>query len=103
MTKLAGIAKLTFVPGGRDRFISAIDVMFEAVASEPLTEIYAMHLDAEDPDVIWFYEMYTDERGIAAHRQTEAMKGFLAELDTMLSKPFELTRVLPIRAKGISV
>lgn len=103
MTKYAGIAKLTMKPGCRDQFVSEIDVMFEAVAKEPLTEIYAMHLDAEDPDVIWFYEMYADESGIEAHRQTDAMKSFLKTLDTLLAKPFELIRVLPVRAKGISV
>src|SRR3954471_17847755 len=61
MSKTAILAKLTAQPGKRDELVEALGPLVEAVDQEPGTELYVLHTSATEPDVVWFYELYTDQ------------------------------------------
>ena len=103
MEKVAVLAKLTAAPGKRDELVAAFGPMFEAVAGEEKTEIYALHLDAGDDDVAWFYELYTDQEGFNAHGTSEAMKTIGGSLGGLLAGRPELIFLTPVQAEGISL
>jgi quinol monooxygenase YgiN len=103
MSKVAVLAKLTAADGKRDELVEAFSSMFDAVAGEEKTEIYAVHVDAADPNVVWFYELYTDQEGFNAHGTSDAMKAAGAALGPLLAGRPELMFLTPVRAKGLAV
>lgn len=101
MSKVALVAKLTAAEGKRDELVEALSGVFGAVDAEEKTEVYALHVDAGDPNLVWFYELYTDHEGLGTHSQGDAVKalGGLGEL--MGGRP-EITLLNPVKAKGLS-
>ena len=75
MSKVAVIAKITTVSGQRDEVVEILRDVVRGADAEPGTLVYAMNIDKADADVIWFYELYTDDAAFAAHgKGSEAMK-----------------------------
>jgi len=103
MGKVAVVAELTAADGKRDELIEAFGSMFEAVSGEDKTEIYAVHKDAGDANIVWFYELYTDQDGLTAHSTSDAMKAAGGALGGLLAGRPELFFLEPVRAKGLSL
>jgi quinol monooxygenase YgiN len=58
--------------GMRDEVVKLLDPsMLEQVNSEPGTLLYVMHLEKEDPRVIWFWMVYESEDGFKLHTESE--------------------------------
>ena len=102
MTKVALVARMTAAPGKRDELVDAVGALYEAVDGEEGTEIYALHLDAGNEDVVWFYELYRDMDALTAHGTSDAMKAMGARFASLLAGQPELTFLTPVRAKGLS-
>jgi (4S)-4-hydroxy-5-phosphonooxypentane-2,3-dione isomerase len=98
MAKVSMLAKLRVKEGKGDELIAAFESIFQAVDHEPGTEIYAMNRSKDDPDVFWFYELYTDTNALGAHGGSEAM-GAAAKLFGPLIAESELILGEPVRAK----
>ena len=103
MSKIAVLAKLTAQPGKRDEIIAAFEPMMKAVADEPGTELYAFHTANDDPDVVGFYELYSDGDALAKHGGSEAMKAAGGRLAGLVAGRPELIMLTPVSAKGLSV
>ena len=102
MPKIAAIAKITTVEGKRDDAIAAFAPMFDNVRSnEPGTLVYALHEDAGDPNLLWFYELYEDEDALTTHSTSETMKTL--NLKGLLAGRPEVIKLRPTTAKGIDV
>ena len=102
MTKVALVARMTAAEGKRDELVDAFGALYGAVAGEEGTEVYALHLDATDEDVIWFYELYRDMDALTAHGTSEAMQAIGPQLSSLMAGRPELTFLTPVRAKGLS-
>ena len=103
MPKVAMIAKLTAAEGKRDEVAAVFESYFPALADEDGTEIYALHEDVADPNVIWFYELYRDDAALGVHGGSDAMKQLGGQLGGLLAGRPELTMLRPRIAKGLSV
>jgi quinol monooxygenase YgiN len=103
MAKVALVAKMTAAAGKREELIESFGSLYDTVAGEEGTEVYALHLDASDADVVWFYELYRDSNALAAHSTSEAMKAVGPRLGSLLAEQPELTFLTPVRAKGLAV
>lgn len=57
MGKAALIARFTAHDGRRDQGVEAMLRNFAGLELEAQTEVYALHLDARDPNTLWFYEL----------------------------------------------
>ena len=101
MSKVALFVKLTAQPGRREELADALGAMFAAVEKEAGTEVYAMHAAVEDPDALWFYELYTDPDAAAAHGGSDTMKSVGAELQGLLAAAPEIVMTTPVRAAGL--
>ena len=101
MSKVALLAKLTAADGKRDELVEALAGAIAAVQGEEKTEVYALHTDAVDADVVWFYELYTDQDGFTAHSQGEAVKALGGVGPLMAGRP-ELIFLTPVAAKGLA-
>ncbi len=102
MAKTALLAKLTAQPGKRDELLAVIaDIGMSNAADEPGTEVYAAHKDQNEDDVVWFYELYSDQASLESHGGSEQMKVFgRAMRDFMAGRP-ELIFLDPVVAKGV--
>ena len=103
MTKVALVARMTAAEGKRDELVEAFGAIYDAVAGEEGTEIYALHLDAGDPNVVWFYELYRDMDALSAHGTSEAMAAAGPQLSSLMAGRPELTFLTPVRAKGLAL
>jgi quinol monooxygenase YgiN len=102
MAKVALVARMTAQTGKRDQLVEAFGPLYDAVADEAGTEVYALHLDAGDEDVVWFYELYSAMDSLTAHGTSEAMKAVGPQLASLLAGQPELTFLTPVRAKGLT-
>jgi quinol monooxygenase YgiN len=104
MPKISIIAKLTAKEGQRDDLVAAFGRMLDYVGtSEPGTEVYMLHTDDKDPNVCWFYEMYTDGDAAKAHGSSDMMKSVGKELAPFIAGRAELSFVTPVGGKGLSI
>ena len=101
MSKVAVIAKIPALPGKRDELIVALQAALDNAEGEADTLKYILHEDAADADVVWFYEMYTDQDALIAHGTSDAFKAIgMGMRDLAAGRP-ELTFLKPIGGKGI--
>ena len=103
MAKTALLAKMTAQPGKRAELVEAMMPLVEAVRQEPGTELYVLHESSSEPDVVWFYELYTDQDALKAHASSETMKEAGGRLAGLLAGRPELIPVTPRRAAGIAL
>lgn len=104
MAKPTLIAKLTAADGKRDELIAACQQMIDYVsASEPGTEVYVLHTDDKNENVLYYYEMYTDGSALATHGKSERMAAFGKEIAPLLGGRMELTRLTPVAGKGVAL
>lgn len=104
MAKPALIAKMTAVEGKRDELVSTFQKMIDYVSgSEPGTEVYVLHTDDKNENVVWFYELYTDGAALKTHGGSEMMASMGPLLAPLLDGRPELSRLTPVAGKGLSL
>ena len=101
MSDIVMIVKLTTAAGRRDEALAVLGKLVDAAEGEPGTLSYAMHTDAADGDVIWFYEVYADQAAFEAHSGSPTMAEIGAALSGGLVAALpEMHRVDVVRRKG---
>jgi quinol monooxygenase YgiN len=102
MAQVAVVAKLTAAEGKADELKAVIADLVAAVRDgEPDTLVYAAAQDAEDPAVFWFYELYGSPESAAAHAGGSALAEAGARMAGLLGGRPEITRLVPVAAKGL--
>lgn len=100
MTEIALIAKISVSAGKRGEAIEAFAPLLEHSAQESGTLSYLLHEDSTDPDLLWMYEVYTDEAARDIHRGSNVMKVAGRALGSLLARPPEITVLRPIGGHG---
>ena len=103
MPKVSLIAKLPLQPGKRDAFVEAFTPMMEAANDEAGTEIYVLNFQDDDENVVWVYELYTDDEAMALHSSSEAMAGLMTSLGDLVGGAPELIKCTPVLAEGVEL
>jgi quinol monooxygenase YgiN len=101
MSKVAVIAKITALPDKRDEVVAILSGMVKKVEDEPGTLVYSLNTDKGDPDVIWFYELYTDDAALGTHGGSDAMKEMGQQLRGLAAGRPELFVLDLVAAKGL--
>ncbi len=101
MSQIAVIAKIPCKPGSRDQVVAALQPMLDHVESEDGTLVYVLHTDAKDPDLVWFYERYTDGDALGAHSTSDVMKSLGGAIGAHLAGAPELIMLTPVGGKGL--
>jgi quinol monooxygenase YgiN len=78
--KTALIVKMTVKEGMRDAMAEKLAAMMPVVENEEGTELYLLHDDAADANVLWMYELYTDGDALAAHGGSPEMAELMGSL-----------------------
>jgi quinol monooxygenase YgiN len=85
MTKRTVLARITALPGRRDDLAAAFGAVVDAARAEAGTELYRMHLDRKNPDVLWFYEEYSSKDAMIAHMQSDVLAGVTTQTQDLLA------------------
>lgn len=102
--KIAVFVKLTAPEGKGADLVAAFSELYPGpLDAESGTEIHAIHQAKDDPDVVFFYELYTDDDAYQAHSKGEALKAVLPKLGGLVAGPPEMVLGTPRNAKGFSV
>lgn len=101
MSKVGVVAKITAQPGKRDELASALQSMLQAVESEEGTLSYVLHADNAKDDVLWMYELYTDQASLESHMNGEAFKALGPVIGGLLAGRPELNFTTPLGGKGL--
>lgn len=101
MPKVAFVVKMTAREGKRDELVAGLGELAALAEREPGTEVYAVHVSAGEPAVVWTYELYADEAALAAHRDSEAVRAVARRMRDCVAGPPEILRAEPVRGKGL--
>jgi quinol monooxygenase YgiN len=101
MAKTALIARIPSKPGKRDDIVAAFAPMMEQVNTEAGTELYILHTDPNDENLVWVYELYTDDAAQAEHAGSEAMAAMFGAIGDLIGGAPELISVTPVTGKGL--
>jgi quinol monooxygenase YgiN len=102
MAKVSMLAKFRTHEGKGDELIAAFKSVFDQVDREPGTEVYVLNRAGDDPDLFWFYELYTDTAALGAHGSSDAMAKGMAEFGPLIAES-ELVIGAPLQAKGVAL
>ncbi len=100
MADVAVIAKITAQDGTRADLAAALQGALDAAENEPGTIAYVLLEDAVDANVLWMYEVYTDQAALDSHMASEAFKALGPAIRPFLAGRPELTFCKPIGGKG---
>lgn len=103
MPKTSLFLKLTAQTGRRDDVLAALVRAMPGAEAEEGTEVYSFHLDKGDPDVVWVFELYTDDEALGVHGGSEAVATLFAEVGDLLAEPPVMAMAEPHAAKGLEV
>jgi quinol monooxygenase YgiN len=101
MPQVSVIAKLTAKEGKRDEVVALLRELVDSTEAEAGTLLYAMNVSKTDPEVVWFYELYTGQDALEAHGGSDAMKASSSGLRGLLAAKPELHFLEPVAAKGL--
>jgi quinol monooxygenase YgiN len=100
MSQIAYVVKLTAAEGKRDEALAILGKLVAATEDEPGTVQYVMHTEANDPQVIWFYELYADQAAFEAHIGSTTMAEVMGSLGGLLDGPADMRQLEIVQAKG---
>jgi quinol monooxygenase YgiN len=78
MEKFGLIGKLIAAPGKRDELAAILMEAAEGARGYEGCELYAVHIDDQDPDGVWVTEVWRDEAAHRASLQLESTKAAIA-------------------------
>lgn len=103
-SKVAVHVKLNAAEGKGSELVEAFSSLYQGpLDAEEGTEMHVIHQAKDDPDVVVFYEVYTDEAASAAHSAGEALRAIYPKLAGLVSGPAEIVVLEPRNAKGLTL
>ena len=104
MAKTAVHVKLTAQPGKGKELVEAFSSLYDGpLDAESGCELHIIHQASDDPDIVVFYELYSDADALATHSAGEALKAVFPKLAGLVAGRPEMINLIPMNAKGLSV
>jgi quinol monooxygenase YgiN len=103
MARIVVTATLKAKPGKGDELAELLGGLVDAVAGEGGTEQFVIHRVQDDPDTVFFYEVYRDQEALDTHRKNPALGAGGAALGELLDGRPVLTMLTPVKAKGMAI
>ena len=92
MSRIAQFAKFTAKPGSGPQVVAVLETALKSAREESGTQVYAIHQQIDDPDVVWMYELYADGDAQAAHSGSDATAVLRSAVGDLLAEPLTVVR-----------
>src|SRR5690349_17388004 len=104
MPKTAVHVKLTAQPGKGGELLDAFAGLYQGpLDAEAGTELHIIHQAKDNPDVVLFYELYSDDDALKVHSSSEALHAVYPKLAGLMAGQAEMTVSKVVNAKGVAV
>ena len=77
--------------------LDVLNTYADGLAEEPGTEVYVVSVDPDDADLVWLYEMFTDDDAEAAHRASAGFAEMVGRMSELVAAPPAVLRMDPLR------
>src|SRR5262245_54561680 len=101
MGKYAFIGKMVLKEGCREEYVALKKAYAHLYLEEDGTEVYAFGLSADDPNVIWTFEVYASEAAFLAHRHRPDVQVYREKMAELRACPNEHFDLVPVYAVGL--
>lgn len=101
MSKVAIAVKIRVKDGQRDAMTAAVQPGLATAESEAGTLMYLFHHDLVDANIVWFYEIYSDDAAAQAHTSSEAFAQWSKSLAPFIDGAPEMSFLKPVGGKGL--
>lgn len=91
------LVRLTASEGMRPALLDALHRYSDGLDEEPGTEVFIVHLDPDDANVVWLYEIFHDDQAQDAHRAARGFARLMTELPDVLGASPAILRLDPLR------
>jgi quinol monooxygenase YgiN len=91
------LVRLTANAGMRPALLDALNRYADGLGEEPGTEVYVVHTDPDDANIVWLYEIFADEDAQRAHQSAEGFAHLMTEIPDLLGGPPAVLRLAPLR------
>ena len=91
------LVRLTAAEGRRPALLDALHRYSDGLDEEPGTELFIVHVDPDDPHIVWLYEIFHDDDAQDDHRAAEGFARLMTELPDVLGAPPAILRLDPLR------
>jgi quinol monooxygenase YgiN len=95
--RMGMLVRLHASPGRRPALLDVLNTYADGLAEEPGTEVFIVHVDPDDADIVWLYEVFRDEQAQVAHRSASGFAVLMQELPELLASPPGILRMDPLR------
>ena len=95
--RLGMLVRLTASPGMRAALLDALHRYADGLREEPGTEMYVVHTDPDDENIVWLYEIFADEDAQRAHQSADGFARLMGEIPDLLGGPPAVLRLSPLR------
>jgi autoinducer 2-degrading protein len=100
MSHVAVMARFRAKEGRMEELLEALRPLLDQADDEPGTLVYAMNRSTKEPDVLFFYELYSDRDAFHAHARTETMAAAGPVLEELVAES-EMVVGDPVRTRGL--
>jgi quinol monooxygenase YgiN len=101
MSQVGLLIKFTAKPGMRDALVEYFRSLIETAKKEDGTEDWAFHLSPVEPDAVWLYEVYKDQKSMDFHNSTEINAQAKVKIGELTAGAPEVFPLIPIAGKGL--
>lgn len=91
------LVRLPSAPGRRPALLEVLNRYTDGLSEEPGTELFIVHLDPDDENIVWLYEVFRDDEAQTAHRSADGFARLMSDLPDLLSGPPGILRLDPLR------
>jgi quinol monooxygenase YgiN len=101
MSHVGLLIKFTAKPGMRDALVEYFRSLIETANGEDGTEDWAFHISPVEPDAVWLYEVYKDQKSMDFHNSTEINAQAKVKIGELTARAPEVFPLIPIAGKGL--
>ena len=91
------LVRLQAKPGGRAALLEVLNSYVDGLDEEPGTEFFMLSIDPEDQDIVWLYEIFTDDAAQEAHRASQGFAVLMGAMPDLLAQAPGILRINPLR------
>ena len=91
------LVRLTTKDGMRPALLDLLNTYADGLAEEPGTEVFIVSMDPDDANIVWLYEIFTDESAENAHRGSDGFARMMAFMPELLDGQPAVLRTVPLR------
>ena len=91
------LVRLQAKSGMRTALLDVLNTYIDGLDEEPGTEVFVLSTDPDDADVVWLYEVFTDDAAQDAHRAAPGFAQMLGSMSELLATPPGVLRLDPLR------